>query len=145
MFFCKFEDEILKEYKSKLRIDNSVKNIIKIFTDNYRIENNKYNRQENTDMLLFQYGVYDWGNGKNLEIDFVRQLIKGDDIIQIHITITIPFEESFSNIESHEEWFNSVRNKKTIEMWRNEIENMPIFHQINSHKYELEIWKENAE
>lgn len=34
-------------------------------------------------MLLFQYGVYDWGNGKNLEIDFVRQLVKDEDIIHI--------------------------------------------------------------
>ena len=47
------------------------------------------------------YGVYDWGNGKNLEIDFVRQLIKDEDIIQIHITLGIPFEEKFSLIENH--------------------------------------------
>ena len=96
-------------------------------------------------MLLFQYGVYDWGNGKNLEIDFVRQLVKDEDIIQIDITLTIPFEEKFSTIESYEEWYNSFENKKTLEEWKNEIETMQIFQQIDSLKYNLEIWKENAE
>ena len=143
--FSKFEDAILKEYKNKLKTDNSVKNIIKVFIENYLKESKKYNRQEDADMLLFQYGVYDWGNGKNLEIDFVRQLIKDEDIIQIHITLTIPFEEKFSTIESYEEWYNSFENKKTLEEWKNEIETMQIFQQIDSLKYNLEIWKENAE
>ena len=145
MIFSKFEDAILKEYKNKLKNDNSVKNIIKVFIENYLKESKKHNREEDADMLLFQYGVYDWGNGKNLEIDFVRQLVKDEDIIQIHITLTIPFEEKFSTIESYEEWYNSFENKKTLEEWKNEIETMQIFQQIDSLKYNLEIWKENAE
>ena len=145
MIFSKFEDAILKEYKNKLKTDNSVKNIVKVFIENYLKKSKKYNRQEGADMLLFQYGVYDWGNGKNLEIDFVRQLVKDEDIIQIHIALTIPFEEKFSTIESYEEWYNSFENKKTLEEWKNEIETMQIFQQIDSLKYNLEIWKENAE
>ena len=90
MIFSKFENKVLKEYKEKLEVDNSIKNIIKVFIKNYSTVNKKFNRDEGTDMLLFQYGVYDWGEGKNLEIDFVRQLIKNDDFIQIHITIKIP-------------------------------------------------------
>jgi hypothetical protein len=35
--------------------------------------------QEDADMLLFQCGVYDWGEGKNFEVDFVRQFILNDD------------------------------------------------------------------
>lgn len=96
-------------------------------------------------MLLFQYGVYDWGNGKNLEIDFCRQLIKGDDIIQIHITLKIPFEEKLSSIESYEEWYNSSRSELTLDSWQDKIQKMPIFNVIDSMKYEIEIWKENAE
>ena len=145
MIFSKFEDAILKEYKNKLKNDNSVKNIIKVFIENYLKESKKHNREEDADMLLFQYGVYDWGNGKNLEIDFARQLIKDEDIIQIHITLIIPFEEKFSTIESYEEWYNSFENKKTLEEWKNAIETMQIFQQIDSLKYNLEIWKENAE
>lgn len=57
----------------------------------------------------------------------------------------IPFEEKFSLIESYEECYNSFENTKTLEEWKNEIETMPIFQQIDSLKYNLEIWKENAE
>ena len=35
--------------------------------------------------------------------------------------------------------------KKTLEEWKSEIETMQIFQQIDSLKYNLEIWKENAE
>ena len=35
MIFSKFEDTILKEYKNKLKTDNSVKNIVKVFIENY--------------------------------------------------------------------------------------------------------------
>ena len=98
MFFSKFEDVVLKEYKENLKSDKSINNIIKVFTENYSTVNNKYNRDEDADMLLFQYGVYDWGDGKNLEIDFVRQLLKNDNIVQVHITIKIPYTDKFSNI-----------------------------------------------
>ena len=71
MFFSKFENKVLKEYQESLKSDNSITNIIKVFTENYSIVNKDFNRDENADMLLFQYGVYDWGDGENLEIDFV--------------------------------------------------------------------------
>ena len=32
-------------------------------------------RANDGDMLLFQYGVYDWGDGSYVELDFVRQFI----------------------------------------------------------------------
>lgn len=38
-----------------------------------------------SDMLLFQYGVYDWGDGECFEVDLTRQFIiegeEGDDAI----------------------------------------------------------------
>ncbi len=145
MFFSKFENKVLKEYQESLKSDNSITNIIKVFTENYSIVNKDFNRDENADMLLFQYGVYDWGDGKNLEIDFVRQLLKNDDIIQIHITIKIPYTEKFSNIDSYEEWYNSATSDISIDSWRNKIQSMSIFETIDSMKYEIEIWKENAE
>lgn len=42
MVCSKFEDTILKEYKNKLKTDNSVKNIIKVFIENYLKESKKY-------------------------------------------------------------------------------------------------------
>jgi hypothetical protein len=42
------------------------------------------------DMLLFQWGTYDWGRGPRFEVDITRQLIVGDgedgDIWQLHLS-----------------------------------------------------------
>ena len=43
------------------------------------------------DMLLFQWGTYDWGSGRNFEIDITRQFIEAaleddDAISQLHLT-----------------------------------------------------------
>jgi hypothetical protein len=53
------------------------------------------------DMLLFQWGTYDWGNGPMFELDLTRQLIRhgaeDDDIWQLHMTYRFaPSEESRS-------------------------------------------------
>ena len=143
--FNKFENEVLNEYKENLKSDNSIKNIIKVFIDNYSIVNKNYNRDEDADMLLFQYGVYDWGEGKNLEIDFVRQLVKNDDFIQIHISIKIPYTDKFSEVQPYNEWYNSSSSDMSLDSWRDKIQNMTIFNIIDSMKYEIEIWKEKAE
>jgi hypothetical protein len=34
---------------------------------------------EDGDMLLFQWGIYDWGNGPAFEVSIVRQLAVADD------------------------------------------------------------------
>ncbi len=145
MVFDNFENKILKEYKEKIKKDNSIKNIIATFVQNYSAIDEKFDRNESADMLLFQYGVYDWGDGKNLEIDFCRQLIKNEDIIQIHITVKIPYDEKFSSIEPYEEWYNSSGSEFTLDSWQEKIQGMPIFNIIESMKYEIEVWKENAE
>lgn len=145
MLFTKFENKILKEYKNKLKSDYSINNIIKVFAGNYAKVNKNFNRTEEADMLLFQYGVYDWGDGKNLEVDFVRQLLKKDNVIQIHITVKIPYTNNFANIESFDEWYNSSSSDISLDSWCNKIQKMKIFEIIDSMKYEIEIWKENAE
>ena len=145
MFFQKFEDKILKTYKTKLDNDNQLNNILKVFTDTYMLSNKKFDRNNDADMLLFQYGVYDWGNGKNLEIDFVRQLIQNDDVIQIHITLKIPYQDEFSKIESFNEWYNSSHSEMSLTEWHDKIKSSSVFQTIEKMNYELEIWKENAE
>ncbi|MBL8022234.1 MAG: hypothetical protein JNM27_21340 [Leptospirales bacterium] len=49
-----------------------------------------YDREEDGDMLLFQYGVYDWGSGENFEIDFTRQFYREDEILQLRCTLYFP-------------------------------------------------------
>ncbi len=49
---------------------------------------------ERGDMLLFQWGTYDWGHGKHFEIDITRQFIEsaseGDDAIS-QLSLTFEF------------------------------------------------------
>lgn len=46
--------------------------------------------ESNGDMLLFQWGTYDWGEGPMFEFDVTRQVIgsgaEDDDIWQLHLT-----------------------------------------------------------
>jgi hypothetical protein len=49
---------------------------IDAFTRYYReVEYARCDRANDGDMLLFQYGVYDWGDGPSFEVDFVRQFM----------------------------------------------------------------------
>lgn len=44
--------------------------------------------EEDGDMLLYQWGVYDWGTGPSFEFDLVRQLIDSDgEMEQVHLTL----------------------------------------------------------
>lgn len=143
--FTSLENKVLKFYENQLKNDKSIKNIIDVFIENYSRPDKKYNRRNDEDMLLFQYGVYDWGKGKNLEIDFVRQLAKKDKIMQVYISIKVPYQEEMANIESFEEWFNSENAEITLEEWKQKIEKMPVLKNTDSKNYSVEIWKENAE
>lgn len=64
--------------------------------------------EEDGDMLLFQWGTYDWGNGKHFEIGLTRQLIpSGDedvDIWQLQISYYYLFDEKIHTIDNGEEW-----------------------------------------
>ena len=52
------------------------------------------------DMLLFQWGTYDWGDGEHFEIDLVRQVIVPDEadddaIWQLHLTYHLAAERQY--------------------------------------------------
>jgi hypothetical protein len=60
------------------------------------------------DMLLFQWGTYDWGNGPMFEVDVTRQLIRGtgedDDIWQLHLAYRFPPAESLRALGKGDRW-----------------------------------------
>jgi hypothetical protein len=61
------------------------------------------------DMLLFQWGMYDWGDGERFEIDMVRQVMipgeEDDDAIwQLHLTYRYPSSPELALLGSGDQW-----------------------------------------
>lgn len=64
------------------------------------------------DMLLFQWGTYDWGNGKHFEVDMVRQVILPDQvdddaIWQLHLTYRAAPSPARTALGSGNRWCSS--------------------------------------
>lgn len=65
------------------------------------------------DMLLVQWGVFDWGKGENFEFDLTRQFIDssafGDDAIsQLRFTAYYPSSPVLRSIEKENRWCQSL-------------------------------------
>jgi hypothetical protein len=61
------------------------------------------------DMLLFQWGSYDWGQGENFEIDIVRQVVLPDEsdddaIWQLHLTYRYPVSDCLRALGAGDRW-----------------------------------------
>ena len=66
-----------------------------------------------SDMLLFQWGVFDWGHGERFEFDITRQFISssafGDDAIsQLHCTAYFSPTPELRAIPAANRWCRSV-------------------------------------
>ncbi|HLI65987.1 MAG TPA: hypothetical protein VKU90_06450 [Caulobacteraceae bacterium] len=62
-----------------------------------------------SDMLLFQYGCYDWGRGEMFEFDITRQFIvaerEDDDAIsQLHLTAYFEPDEELRSVGAANRW-----------------------------------------
>lgn len=56
-------------------------------------------------MLLFQYGIFDWGQGERFELDLTRQFInKDNDISQLKSTICFEASRKLSSISEMSAW-----------------------------------------
>lgn len=67
-------------------------------------------RAANGDMLLFQWGTYDWGKGRAFECDITRQFITGgedEDIWQLHFTIRFRSSDALSALGAGSRWCGS--------------------------------------
>ena len=60
------------------------------------------------DMLLFQWGTYDWGQGEHFSFDITRQLIVGpgedEDIWQLSLAFKFPPEDGLRALDSGNRW-----------------------------------------
>ncbi|MDR1047352.1 MAG: hypothetical protein LBL64_06215 [Treponema sp.] len=64
------------------------------------------------DMLLFQYGSYDWGKGRFFEFNITRQFIKQNEDEPYQLLMTLFFE--LIDCESYNCWSNDFDN---LEKW----------------------------
>src|SRR5688500_4669709 len=88
--------DLITQTKS-LTINNALQLVIDFF-NNYEIKNVDTSVPDN-DMLLFEYGIYDWqdGNGENYTIGITRQFYVenglSDGFSQLHLTLYFNCEE----------------------------------------------------
>src|SRR5205814_25063 len=63
------------------------------------------------DMLLYQWGTYDWGDGESFELDITRQLIFGEaddeDIFQLSLTFKFLPTTELRQLASGNRWCSS--------------------------------------
>lgn len=77
-----------------------------------------------SDMLLFQWGTYDWGEGAHFSINFTRQLIlseesEDEDIRQLGLTFAFAGIAETEALGSGTKWCASTANLKSF---RDEID-----------------------
>jgi hypothetical protein len=69
-------------------------------------------RLPDQDMLLYQWGTYDWGQGTHFSVDLTRQLILGsgedDQIWQLHLTFYFPPDPGLQQLGKGNRWCESV-------------------------------------
>lgn len=81
------------------------------------------------DMLLFQYGTYDWGEGENFEFDITRQFIVSDDedddaISQLRCTVRYKATSDLRAIGGADLWCET---KQEMATFRSAILNSPAY------------------
>jgi hypothetical protein len=81
---------------------------VNLMTDFYREERAEGCRtDDDSDMLLYQWGTYDWGEGESFELDITRQLITGgedDDIFQLSLTFRFRPTDALRQLGAGNRW-----------------------------------------
>jgi hypothetical protein len=111
------------------------------FYKNYKTKSGSENADD--DILLFQYGTYDWdGNGGKFEFNLTRQIVDPDDEEYHQVKLTLYYKiADIGQIESFNLW--SI-DKPTIEDWRKEIKETEGFKRATKVKpfdYKVELTK----
>lgn len=140
-----FEDEVLEGFREGTAGDRSFENMIRVFKENYSRAAGDFDRAADEDALLFQYGVYDRGGGRNLEVDFARQIVRGDDIVQVHMTARIPFGGALRGAGPFHEWYNSANGGMSPSEWGRRIGRSPVFALVPPVPHEVEFFIDRAE
>jgi hypothetical protein len=83
------------------------------FYQDLRPHGRVFEQHEDADMLLFQWGTYDWGTGENFTFNLTRQLILGadaedDDIWQLGLTFEFEPDSELRRLGRGNKWCSSL-------------------------------------
>ena len=86
------------------------------------------------DMLLFQWGSYDWGEGERYEVDLTRQFILGDgeddEIFQLSLTFRYPTSAVLRGLGAANRWCSS---RAELESFRDFVLASPQLKAVEGH------------
>ncbi len=100
---------------SKLTPDQGVDAMLSFYRD---VRAGDCNVAEQGDMLLYQWGVYDWGKGSRFELDLTRQFVAGggedEDIWQLHLTFRFEPANDLQAVGEGNRWCQSPAELETF-------------------------------
>jgi hypothetical protein len=81
-----------------------------------------FEQQEDADMLLFQWGTYDWGTGEHFSFNLTRQLIvsedaEDEDIWQLSFTFEFEPDSGLRALGSGNQWCHSLSQLPEFREW----------------------------
>ncbi|MBN2583729.1 MAG: hypothetical protein JXL80_11740 [Planctomycetes bacterium] len=93
------------------RRNRTVSDTLQVMFDFYaQVRFDDYVANESGDMLLYQWGTYDWGKGEHFELDLTRQFILPDEDEPFQLSMTLIFEPTDErlNLGRGSQWCVSV-------------------------------------
>lgn len=101
---------------------------IAAFFDFYRDERAEgCDVHDDADMLLFDWGTYDWGDGEHFGLSLARQLIYGADdenIWQLKLTYAFQPTDAFRSLGSENRWCASP---EELNSFRQDVEQSDVY------------------
>lgn len=87
---------------------------------------------DDADMLLFEWGTVDWGEGEHFELSLARQLIYGadDNIWQLKLTYAFQPTEIFRTLGAENRWCGTP---DELEAFRQEVEGSKAYQTADAH------------
>jgi hypothetical protein len=74
--------------------------------------------EDKGDMLLFQWGTYDWGAGEFFELDITRQFIESDvedaEVLQLHLTFQFSPRAALKKVGDGNQWCSSPKDVRAF-------------------------------
>jgi hypothetical protein len=91
------------------------------------------------DMLLYQWGTYDWGRGRNFELNITRQFVElefedDDAISQLSLTFKFLPTSEFEAIGSGNQWCDKIANHAQFEIF---LKSHPAFLAVAKQKPQI--------